>query len=195
MIPHSIWSLWNHSSATDEFAIQIASIYLVGVEFAIRTNVEQTAGGVVRTGSESVSVGEELDGVDVGFVSSESLHRLSGTDIPQLGEGIAGARNENVLVCRVDADRHHVAKVISEFSNLRARFDIPQHASHVAGRRDDSAIVDEPTAREVAGVSGELTRDTGRTLTRGEVVDRANVVETTAGDVVSTRGIGTGHHP
>lgn len=39
--------------------------YLVDVEFAIGANVEQAAGGVVGARAKRISVGEELDGVDV----------------------------------------------------------------------------------------------------------------------------------
>lgn len=64
-------------------------IYLVGVEFPIGTDIEETAGGVIGTGTEGVSVGEELNGVDIGFVTSKGLDSLAGTDIPKFSEGIA----------------------------------------------------------------------------------------------------------
>lgn len=38
---------------------------LIGIEFAIGANIEQAARGVVGTSSESISVGKELDGIDV----------------------------------------------------------------------------------------------------------------------------------
>lgn len=99
--------------------------YLVGVELPVCSDIEEAAGCVVRTSSKSVSIREELDGVDIRFVPSKRLHRLSGTDIPELGECIASTRNEYVLVGRVDADRHDIAKVVSELGNLRPRLDIP----------------------------------------------------------------------
>lgn len=92
--------------------------YLIGVEFAIRTNIEQAAGGVVGTGTESISIWEELNSVDIGFVASKGLHSLASTDIPQFGESVASTRHKDVLVGRVDANRHDVAEVIGEFGHL-----------------------------------------------------------------------------
>lgn len=40
-------------------------IALIDVQLPIRTDVEETAGGVIRTCSKSVPVGEELNGVDI----------------------------------------------------------------------------------------------------------------------------------
>lgn len=134
--------------------------YLVGVKLAVGTDIEETAGSVVGTSTEGVAVGEELNGIDVGLVAGECLDGLSGTDIPQLGESVACTRNEDVLVGRVDADRHHVTQVVGELGNLGSRLDIPQHTRHVAGRSNDAAVVDEATAGEISRVSGELARDT-----------------------------------
>jgi hypothetical protein len=63
--------------------------YSIALELAVRTNVEKSARGVVGTSTESVSVREELDGVDVGVVCCKGLAALLLTDIPQLGKGIA----------------------------------------------------------------------------------------------------------
>lgn len=125
----------------------------------------------------------------------EGLHGFSCTDIPKLGKGIAGAGDKDVLVGWVDADRHDIAQVISEFGHFRARFDIPQHAGHVTGGGNNSAVVDEATAGEVARMTGELTRNTCWAFAGRQVVDGADVIQTTAGDVVSTWGVGACHHP
>ena len=79
------------------------------VQLSVGADVEQPAGGVVRAGHEGVSVGEELDGIDVGLVAGEGLDGLAGAYVPELGEGVTGAGNEGVLVRRVDADAHDVA--------------------------------------------------------------------------------------
>lgn len=168
---------------------------LVDVQLAVGTDIEQTAGGVVRTCTEGVSVGEELDGVDIGLVAGESLYGLAGTNIPQLGERIAGTGDEDVLVGRVDADRHHITQVVGELGDLGSRLDIPQHTGHVAGGGDDAAVIEEAAAGEVARVAGELARDASGALARGKVVDGTDVIQTTASHVVSARRIGTGHHP
>lgn len=128
-------------------------------------------------------------------MTGESLHGLAGTDIPQLGEGVASTRNEDVLVGRVDADRHHVTEVVGKFGDLGSGLDIPEHTGHVTGGGNDAAVIDEATAGQVARVTGELARDASGTFARRQVVDGANVVETTAGHVVSAGRIGTSHDP
>jgi len=128
-------------------------------------------------------------------VSGKGLHGLSGTDVPKLGECIASTRDEYVLVRRVDADGHDVAEVVSELGDLRSRLDIPQHAGHVSRGRNYSAVVDEATAGQVARVPREFSCHTGRALTGGQVVNGADVVETTAGNVVPAGSVRTSHHP
>lgn len=124
--------------------------YLVGVKLAVGTDIEQTAGSVVGTSTEGVAVGEELNGIDVGLVSGERLDGLAGTDIPQFGESVACTGNEDVLVGRVDADRHHVTQVVGELGDLGTRLNIPQHTGHIAGRGNDAAVIDEATAGEIS---------------------------------------------
>ena len=128
-------------------------------------------------------------------MTGKGLDSLSGTDIPKLRKSIASARDEDVLVGRVDADGHDITQMVGEFSDLGAGLDIPQHTGHVAGRSEDATVVDEAAAGEVAGVTGELARDAGRAFARGQVVDGANVIQTTAGDVVPTGSIGASHDP
>lgn len=166
------------------------------VQLAIGTDVEQAAGGIVGAGDEGVAIGEELDGVDVGLVAGKGLDGLAGADVPELGESIASTGDEGVLICGVDANAHDVAEVVGELGDLGASLDVPLHAGHVAGRGEDASVVDEPAAGEVTGVARELSRDTGGAITiRVQVVDGADVVETTAGDVVPTGSVGAGHHP
>lgn len=88
-------------------------------QLAIRTNIEQSAGRIVRTGRESIAVGEEpgnylsvpaelhirygwavdaLYCIDVGFMSNEGLGSLSASNVPEFGGGITGARYKDVLI-------------------------------------------------------------------------------------------------
>jgi len=39
-----------------------------------------------------------LNSVDVGFVSNKSLDTFTGTNVPDLGSGIAGSGNKDVLL-------------------------------------------------------------------------------------------------
>lgn len=143
-----------------------------------------------------MAIREELDGVDVGLVSGEGLDSLAGSDIPQLGKSIASTGDEGVLVGRVEADAHDVAEMVGELVNLLARLNIPLHAGHVTGRGQDAAVVDEAAAGQVAGVTGELPGDArGAVALLVEVVNGADVVETTACDEVSAGGVGAGHDP
>ena len=141
-------------------------------------------------------VGEELDGINVGLMPGERLNGLAGANVPELGESVASARDKGVLVCRVEADTHDVAKMVGELNHLGAGFDIPLHAGHITGRGDDAAVVYEAAARQVAGVTGELTGDLCRPVAvLIKVVDGADIIETTTGDIVAARGISASHDP
>lgn len=67
-------------------------------EFSISADVKESARGVIRASSKCKAVGEELHCVDVRFVSSECLNTLPASNVPEFGVGIAGPRNECVLV-------------------------------------------------------------------------------------------------
>lgn len=185
-----------HGQKTDVIAEIRCKAYRVLIDLTISTDVEETARCIVGAGAESVSIGEELYGIDVGLVTGKGLHSLTGPDIPQFGESVTGARDENVvLVSWIDAYAHNVSKVVGELGNLRSSLDIPQHTGHVPRGCQDAAIVDEPAAREVSGVAGKLAGYTGWPFTRREIVNRADIVKTTASHVVTARSIGASHHP
>lgn len=129
-------------------------------------------------------------------MASKGLDSLSGTDIPELSESIASTRDEGVLVGRVQANAHDIAKVIGELGDPLAGLDIPANTGHVTRRGEDTAVIDEATAGEVSSVTRELAGDArGAFSLLVEVINRANVVETTAGDEVAAGGIGAGHDP
>ena len=165
------------------------------MELAIRTNVEKSARCVVRTSTEGVSVGEELNGVDVGVVCCKGLAALLLTDVPQFGKSIASTRHELVVVERVDAQAHDIAQVVGEFCDLLSSLNVPQHASHVTGRCEDATVVDEATAGEVARVPAKLSCHPCRAFSCAQVVDGADVVETTTSDVVAAWRVGASHNP
>ena len=165
------------------------------VELPVRTNIEKTAGGVIRSGTKCITIGEELDRIDVGFVPSECLNGLARTYIPELRKGIAGSRDKNVLVGRVDAVAHDIAEMVGKLGDLGACLHIPEHARHVTRGRQYATVVDEAAAGKIARMAGKFTSHTSRTFTRGEVVYRANIVESTTGDVVVARCIGASHYP
>lgn len=125
----------------------------------------------------------------------KGLHALLLADIPQLRESVASTRDELVVVEGVDAQAHHIAEMVGKLVHLGARLEIPQHARHVAGRGEDALVTDESTATEVARVAGQLSGDARRPLPCRQVVDGADVVETTASDVVARGRVGAGHDP
>ena len=128
-------------------------------------------------------------------MGSEGLDTFLLPYVPELGEGVTCARNELVVIERVDAQTHHISQVIGEFRHLRARFNIPENAGHVTRRGEDPSVVDEATAAEIARVAGQFASYSGGSFPGREVVDRADVVKAAAGDEVAAGGIGAGHDP
>ena len=128
-------------------------------------------------------------------MASKGLDSLAGADIPELSKGVAGARDEDVLVGRVDANAHHISEVIGEFSDLGPSLDVPEHTGHIARRGQDTTVVDEAATGEIARMAGELTSNASRPFTRRKVVDGADVIETTTGNVIAARRISARHHP
>lgn len=170
--------------------------YAIEIKFPVGTNIEEPAGGVIRTCYERVTVGEELNGVNVRLVTGKRLNGLASSNIPQLGKSVAGTRDEGVLVRWVQADAHDIAQVVGELHDLGACLNIPLHTSHISGRCENAPVIDEAAAGEIASMAGQLAGDTGGAIpVLVQVVNRADVVETTAGNVVSTRSIGASHDP
>ena len=126
---------------------------------------------------------------------SKRLHTLLLSDIPELGESITSTRDELVVVERVDAQAHNVAKMIGKLVYLGASLEIPEHARHVARGCEDALVADESAAAEVSRVARQFTCHACGTFPCRQVVDGANVIETTAGNVVARGRVGTGHDP
>jgi len=90
---------------------------------------------------------------------------------------------------------HNVSIMVVEFSDFGAGFNVPEHAGHVARGGDDLLIAQESAAGQVACVRIQFTADTDWVVTTAQVIDGANVVETTAGDEGSRGAVRTRHHP
>jgi len=167
-------------------------------KLSVGTKVVKAARSIVRTCSEGVSVGEGGNGVDVGFVTSESVSTLARLDVPNLGGGVAGTRDEDALVWG-DGARHDVTLVAlvftAVFGDLCSCLDIPKDACHVSRGGDDLLLVKESTARKETGVSAELSADSDWEFSATKVVDGTNVVETTASNKTTRRREGAGHDP
>jgi len=115
-------------------------------KFSVGTDIVETARSIIRTSSESSSVGEGSYCVDVGFMASEGVSALARLDVPDLSGGIASTGDEDVLV-RGDGARHDITLVSLVFSvvfgDLSTSFDIPENASHVTRGGDDLLLVKE----------------------------------------------------
>jgi len=165
------------------------------VQFTIRPNIEQSARGIIGTSRKGIAVREELHSIDVRFVTSEGLRRATAANIPQLGRCITSARNKDVLV-GAEGQAHHVPGVVAELDHPHAGFDVPEHAGHITRTGDNLPVIDEPAAAEVTGVGAELASTLDTTaLLAVEVVDGADVVQSTACDEVARRRVGASHDP
>lgn len=90
--------------------------------------------------------------------------------------------------------------MVVELHGPRAVLDIPKHTCHVAGRRDDLAVIYEAAAAQVPRVRAELSGDLDLSAWPGwtcasEGVNGADVIEPTACDEIAGRSIGAGHDP
>lgn len=103
----------------------------VCVEFPVGSQIEQAARSVVRTRCESVTIGEELDRIDIALVASKRLYSLAGSNIPNLGNGVTGTRDKDVGV-GTERDAHHVTRVVVELGDAGTRVNVPQDTAHVA---------------------------------------------------------------
>lgn len=166
----------------------------VGHQLATSANIEQAASGIIRTSTEGSTRGEELDSVDIRRVAAEGLSASTRTNVPQLGSVIASTRNEEVLVGG-DGDAHNVSSVLSEVAHLSSSLNIPEHADHITRRGDDLLLRQETAAGEVSSVGVQLTADADGRIATSEIVDRADVIETSASNQSRARRVGASHNP
>lgn len=169
--------------------------YGIALQLTVGADIKQPTRRIVGASTKSIAIGEKLDCVDVGVVRSKGLHAFLLADIPQLGEGIASARYELVVVEGVYAQAHDISQVVGELMHLGPGFQVPKHAGHVARRGEDSLVAYEPTATEVSRMARQLSRNAGRAFARGQVVDGADVVQATAGHIVAGGRVRARHDP
>lgn len=164
-------SRFERTEKSERYLSENGKTYRVCLELPVCTNIEQAARSIVGAGSESIAVGEKLDGVDVGIVSSKGLDALLLADIPELSKGIASTGDELIGVQRVYAQAHDIAQMVCKLVDLGTRLEIPKHARHVTRGRENLSVADESTAAEVARVTGQLSRHTSRAFASRQVVD------------------------
>jgi len=136
-----------------------------------------------------------LDRIDIRLVARKSLQALSGAHVPDLAGRVTATGNEKVGVVGRKRDAHDVGSVVVVRVDFGASLDVPKNGSHISGRRNDLLIVDKAARGKVAVVRHELLGRLCRAVFSLEVVDRAHVVETTAGYHVARGSISTGHDP
>ena len=77
---------------------------------------------------------------------------------------------------------HDVADVALEDGDGAAGLNVPQRAGGVAGRGEDLPVIEEAAGRQEATVAGQLAHASCLAALAPQAVDRANIVEATAGD-------------
>lgn len=86
--------------------------------------------------------------------------------------------------------------MVVELHHPHARLDVPEHTRHIARARHNLAIVDKPTAAQIARMRTELARAlVPPALLVPQIVDRADIVQPAARDKVPARGVCAGHDP
>lgn len=83
--------------------------YSISIHLTIGSYIEQPTGGIIGSGAKSLTIWEELHGINIWLMASKGLHGFPSTNIPKLGKCIACTGDENILISRVYADAHNVA--------------------------------------------------------------------------------------
>lgn len=107
------------------FVEWFSTTHRIALKFPVCANVKQPTRRIIGTCAKSVAIGEELNGVDIGVVSSKGLTALLLPNVPKLGECVAGARNKLVVIQWVYAQAHHISKVIRKLCDLLASLNVP----------------------------------------------------------------------
>ena len=86
--------------------------------------------------------------------------------------------------------------MVTEFYNTDTCFYIPEHAGHITRAGNDLAVIKEAATTEIAGMSAQFAGSLDvASIFAIEVVDGANVVKATTGNVVSGGRVGASHDP
>lgn len=150
-----------------------------------------------------------LNSVDIRLVPGKGLHRFACTNIPHLGRSVARARDEQIGIGRerdttvssypLANSPHDVSGMITKLHRPHVILNIPQHTRHIARARNDLAIIDKATARQVTTVRRQLPRnfDLPRPARSGiaQRIDGTDIVQPATSDKLARRGIGTRHDP
>lgn len=106
--------------------------HLVTAQFSVRSYIKQATCAIIGTGSKSISIWEELDGIDILLMPHKRLHGPLRSDIPKLRKRIARTGHKRVVTRWTDTDTHNISQVIRKLRYFVSRFDIPHHARHIA---------------------------------------------------------------
>lgn len=90
---------------------------------------------------------------------------------------------------------HDIARVVHKVCKFLTGVNVPQDARRVATRRQHPVVVHEPAAADIACMSCQFSRGLDGPVACVQVVDRANVIETTGCYVVARGSICTRHDP
>jgi hypothetical protein len=115
------------------------------------------------------------------------LDWFGGSKVPKFGTAIRTTREEEVLVDWVEREGHNLSFVIFELGSGLTCFHIPVYATVISGCGDHFLIVDKFDGTDEASVSREFLDGSDWRIFSFDVIDVADVVETTASDVTSRR--------
>mmetsp|Transcript_34856 Transcript_34856/g.74297 ORF Transcript_34856/g.74297 Transcript_34856/m.74297 type:complete len:217 (-) Transcript_34856:431-1081(-) len=155
------------------------------VHLPVASHVEQPAGRVVTPRPHREPVREERDRVDVLSVPGVGLDALPDPEVPDLRRRVHAPGDEDVVVLRTDRQAHYVPRVVREGFEDLAAGDVPVYAARVPRGGEDVSLVHEAAAAQVPVVRHQLLRRPGVRRLLLDVVDRADVVQSTAGDEIS----------
>ncbi len=129
-------------------------------------------------------------------MSLEGLGAFTCSQIPYFGSSIAGSGHKSViLVSGIDGHTHDVPVMIIKFQYLGASFDIPQDACHVTGGCDNLSVVEEAATREISRMRVEFPTNANGNFARTQVVDGADVIQSSTCHKPTAGRVGTCHYP
>ncbi len=127
------------------------------------------------------------------MTGERARHRELHAEVPQLGRGVARARNEQAALVQ-KRHRHHVGRVVVEDGLGLPVAHVPQNAAAVTRAGDDLVVADEAAARKVALVLSQLAvnfveLDRLRAEVVIQLVHRAEVVQAARSHEAARRAV------
>mmetsp|Transcript_10346 Transcript_10346/g.18303 ORF Transcript_10346/g.18303 Transcript_10346/m.18303 type:complete len:212 (-) Transcript_10346:412-1047(-) len=164
-------------------------------DFLVGTDIPQTNRSVFRTSGKGVVVtGEKIHAIDVTLVTCKRLLALLGTsNIPQLDGLVDTATQKAIGIVGTQGQEHGIGLVFGKGIHDSAAGNVPTQTGGVSAGRQYLIFVQKSTATQEPIVRGHFLSGLGRNAVgrggRGgiDLVDGAQIVQSTAGDEFSVR--------